>query len=226
MIRKIKDEPSALKPRLFLETYEKVFQQLADRPVALLELGIHQGGSLRQWREFFPHGIIAGLDVQPIPPFEGDEGVHIFQGRQEDTDVLDRIAKEVAPSGFDIIIDDCSHIAEFTRVSFWHLLEHHLKPGGIYVIEDWGTGFWASWPDGHRYEGSNHSAGMVGFVKELVDECGRFDMTDPFVPASETHPPAASRFESIRISLGQVFVVKAGAENTAPRGDNGSVDGR
>ncbi len=226
MIRKIKDEPSALKPQQFLESYEEFFQPLADRPITLLELGVHQGGSLLQWRAFFPRGIIAGLDVQPIPPFEGQQGVHIYQGRQEDTELLDRIAKDVAPGGFDIIIDDCSHIAELTRASFWHLFEQHLKPGGIYVIEDWGTGFWSSWPDGQRYDGSNHSAGMVGFVKELVDECGRSDMTDPFVPASETHPPAHSRFAGIRISLGQVFVVKAGTNNTTPRGTSGSMDGR
>lgn len=209
MIRKIKDEPTALKPRRFLENYEEIFQPLADRPIALLELGIHEGGSLRQWRQFFPHGMIAGLDIHPAPSFDEDDRVRVYQGRQEDTDLLDRIAAEVAPSGFDIVIDDCSHIAELTRASFWHLFEHHLKPGGVYVIEDWGTGFWSSWPDGQRYEGPHHSAGMVGFIKELVDECGRSDWTDPFVPASETHPPAHSRFLDMRITLGQVFIVKS-----------------
>src|SRR5438309_8699047 len=52
---------------------------------------------------------------------------------------------ETAPEGFDVIIDDCSHIGELTRISFWHLFEHHLKPGGLYVIEDWSTGYWDSW---------------------------------------------------------------------------------
>jgi hypothetical protein len=35
---------------------------------------------------------------------------------------LDRIAGERAPDCFDIIIDDASHIAEFTKISFWHLI--------------------------------------------------------------------------------------------------------
>ncbi|HUV09939.1 MAG TPA: hypothetical protein VMX12_03105, partial [Acidimicrobiia bacterium] len=41
-----------------------------------------------------------------------------------------------------------------------------------YAIEDWGTGYWESWPDGAQFE-PDHTAGMVGFVKSLVDECGR-----------------------------------------------------
>lgn len=198
-----------MKPRSFLDNYEEIFQPLVDRPIAMLELGIHQGGSLRQWRDFFPLGVIAGLDLRVVPMNDLGDRVRVYEGRQEDTALLDRIAAEVAPSGFDIIIDDCSHIGELTRISFRHLFERHLKPGGFYVIEDWGTGFWSSWPDGQRYDGANHSAGMVGFIKELVDECGRSDMTDPYVPAAETHPPAHSRFLNMRISLGQVFIVKS-----------------
>ncbi|HYY94551.1 MAG TPA: hypothetical protein VE713_08540 [Pyrinomonadaceae bacterium] len=50
-----------------------------------------------------------------------------------------------------MIIDDCSHVGTLARASFWHLFERHLKPGGLYVIEDWGTGYWDFWPDGTRY---------------------------------------------------------------------------
>ena len=214
MSRRISNEPAAMKPPLFIETYEEVFAPLADRPVRLLELGIHEGGSLLQWQDHFPEGIIAGLDIRPVS-LESSDRIRVYQGRQEDTDLLDRIAAEVAPEGFDIIIDDCSHLAEYTRISFRHLFDRHLKPGGIYVIEDWGTGFWASWPDGEKYTGSNHLAGMVGFIKELVDECGRSDMTDPFADPRETIAPAHSRFSHMRISLGQVFVFKAAAGNGA-----------
>jgi hypothetical protein len=27
-------------------------------------------------------------------------------------------------------------------------LDHHLKSGGLYMIEYWGTGNWNDWPDG------------------------------------------------------------------------------
>ena len=102
----------------------------------------------------------------------------MFAGDQADTALLSRIAAEVAPEGFDLIIDDCSHIGALTKTSFWHLFDRHLKPGAIYVIEDWATGYWDWWPDGRipvaepdaALRMPNHDAGMVGFIKQLIDE--------------------------------------------------------
>jgi hypothetical protein len=171
MTRTFGHDETALKEEIYLRRYEEVSASLADQPIALLELGVHRGGSMRLWRDYFPRGTIAGLDLLPVE-FEDDSGrIHIYQGSQTDETILDRIGAECAPDGFDIIIDDCSHIAELSRTSFTHLFDNHLKDGGWYVIEDWGTGYWPHWHDGAEYDGTNHTAGMVGFVKELVDLC-------------------------------------------------------
>jgi hypothetical protein len=109
---------------------------------------------------------------------------------------LSKVANRTATEGFDIIIDDASHIGELTRTTFWHLFDHHLKPGGLYAIEDWGTGYLVDFPDGKKFDPKPpmlsrvrsvlprplsrsvvvptpcHSCGMVGFIKELVDEQG------------------------------------------------------
>jgi hypothetical protein len=50
------------------------------------------------------------------------------------------VANQVAPEGFDIIIDAATHLGALSRVSFWQLLTQHLKRSGLFVIEDWGTG--------------------------------------------------------------------------------------
>jgi hypothetical protein len=182
---------------MYLRTYEALFKSMVDEPVRLLELGIDKGGSLRMWSEYFPHGLIVGLDRKPVAVEDQSGRIRTFQGLQQDTALLDRIAEEVAPEGFDAIIDDASHIGEYTRTSFWHLFLNHLKPGGVYVIEDYGTGYWPSYPDGREYERPpsdpgettlqtrfpSHDYGLVGFVKQLVDECalGRTFLDD-------THP--------------------------------------
>lgn len=61
------------------------------------------------------------------------------------------VARKTAPEGFDIIIDDASHFGDLTKIAFWHLFDNHLKPSGLYVIEDWGTGYWSDWTDGKAY---------------------------------------------------------------------------
>lgn len=189
----------------YLRRYEAFFRPLVDKEVRLLELGVWKGGSLLLWRDYFPRGTIVGLDISSVTIDDPTGRIRLYCGRQDDVQLLHRVAEEVAPGGFDIIIDDASHIASFTRTSFWCLFDHHLKPGGVYVIEDWGTGYWESWPDGHQYEGTPHTAGMVGFVKELVDECGMEDLTHQ---TRGVGPPRPSRIAFMQVSGGQIFVVK------------------
>ncbi|HEV2762922.1 MAG TPA: hypothetical protein VGV38_08005 [Pyrinomonadaceae bacterium] len=238
----------------YLRNYEEYFRPFLERDVRLLELGVYRGGSLLLWRDYFERGLVVGLDINPVEVPDETGRVRVYQGRQEDTVLLDRIARETAPEGFDIIIDDCSHIGELTRVSFWHLFERHLKPGGLYVVEDWGTGYWDSWADGVQYRPASarrlnplarklrgglarlqqsasferlpvaprlasrfkralegrqfhsHDFGMVGFVKELIDELGMADITHP----TRGRPPQrASKFRELRLSPSHLFVVKA-----------------
>jgi hypothetical protein len=233
----------------YLRRYEEHFQPLVNDEVKLLELGVYRGGSLLLWRDYFARGIIVGLDLNSVEVSDESGRIRVYQGQQQDTALLDRIAKENAPTGFDIIIDDCSHIGELTRISFWHLFDNHLKPGGIYVIEDWSTGYWDSFFDGaafsyspnldfssggfkfrsklvhlqrsapflngmlkyakrllNRRQFHSHNYGLVGFVKELVDECGMADITRADLG---TPPYRPSKFKHMKIAPGQVFIVKA-----------------
>ncbi|MBA4417152.1 MAG: hypothetical protein C0392_04480 [Syntrophus sp. (in: bacteria)] len=234
----------------YLKNYEEHFEPLLDKDIRLLELGVFKGGSLLLWRDHFKNGTIVGLDLDPCPIEDKTGRIHFYQGQQEDIVLLDRIARETAPDGFDVIIDDCSHIGEFTRMSFWHLFERHLKPGGLYSIEDWGTGYWGDWPDGKRYKEPqwpsgmyktvsrtaafiekitrskvgfrclsrayklayykqrfpSHDYGMVGFIKQLVDEAGMGDIT---YPERGIGPCRPSKFEKIQISHGQVIIIKS-----------------
>src|SRR3712207_7793934 len=120
----------------YLRNYEEFFRGLRERDVRLLELGVYRGGSLLLWRDYFPRGLVVGLDVEPVTVEDPSGRVRVYQGRQEDTELLDRVARECAPEGFDIIIDDCAHIGELAQISFWHLFEHHLKRGGLYRSEE------------------------------------------------------------------------------------------
>lgn len=195
----------------YLDNYLRHFSSFQDEEIKLLELGVFHGGSLLLWRDFFSKGRIFGLDCEPSQLDDKTGRIRVFKGRQEDTELLDQIAKEVAPDGFDIIIDDASHIGELTRTSFWHLFDNHLKPGGFYVIEDWGTGYWESWADGKRYvPGRHHTFGMVGFIKELVDECAIEDITHP---ERGILPTRKSRFQFMEIHRGQVFVKKKSSKD-------------
>ena len=161
-----------------------------------------------------------------------------------------RLRPKMPPDGFDIIIDDCAHIASLSRISFSHLFHKHLKSGGLYVVEDWGAGYWDDWPDGSAYRerefgeairlrerisyriasilrrrprgplsgplkavkriaasglSSSHNAGMVGFVKELIDECAISDINHPEHGAGQNRH---SSIKELHFSVSHVFIEK------------------
>lgn len=217
------------KSEMLLRYYENYLRPLADKDIRLLELGVYRGGSLLLWRDYFKNGTVVGVDVAPCQIEDLTGRIFLYQGFQQDLEFLDKVGQETAPDGFDIIIDDASHMGELTGISFWHLFDNHLKPGGIYCIEDWRTGYWDDWVDGKKYRFLSHQHtflekviarvlrhkrkfpshlyGMVGLIKQLVDELGMDAITDP------THrfagKPCYPKFRRMGITPGQVFIVKA-----------------
>lgn len=182
--------------------------------MAILELGILEGESLLLWNNYFNKGKIAGLDMIKVKIGPHPSRIKIYRGMQDDERLLKKIAKEVAPKGFDIVIDDASHYGSPTRNSFWFLFDNYLKSSGIYVIEDWGTGYWPRWPDGRAYKSKSswskkrfpsHDYGMVGFVKQLIDELGIDDITAEGFGVGE---PKESKIAKIEFHRGQVAIFK------------------
>jgi SAM-dependent methyltransferase len=188
-----REDPSTwVKPPVYLGIYERVLRPLRYRRCAILELGVWGGDSLVMWRDGFPRATVVGLDLEP-PAVDLGPRVRVVRGDQTDGELLGRLRAEHAPQGFDVIIDDASHLGVTTARSLQRLYRDHLRSGGLYCIEDWGTGYLPDWPDGGELAGlvgteeldstpsasepngsgpihlPSHDVGMVGLVKRLVD---------------------------------------------------------
>lgn len=64
-----------------------------------------------------------------------DDRVHIEIGSQSDPVFLQHLRIKY-PGGFDVILDDGSHLAEDMIQTFTYAFENILNPGGVYVVED------------------------------------------------------------------------------------------
>jgi demethylmacrocin O-methyltransferase len=150
--------------------YDRYFAPLRHRPVTVLEIGIggydapDQGGaSLRMWKHYFPRGTVHGLDIHEkhgiaeprVVPLRGDQG---------DAAYLAGLAEDIGP--FDIVIDDGSHLNHHVLTSFGALFPH-VRPGGLYVIEDTQTAYWPGW--GGNATDLNDPGTSMGLVKTLLD---------------------------------------------------------
>jgi hypothetical protein len=134
--------------RWYTPHYQKYFEPYREQAVKVLEIGIGGydlpdagGESLRMWKHYFRRGLIYGMDIYPKPGV-AESRVHVLQGDQGDEQFLDSMARELGP--FDIIIDDGSHISHHIIASF-NALFPHVKPGGLYVIEDLASSYWPGW---------------------------------------------------------------------------------
>ena len=222
----LNEEPKPLrgntdKPLGYLLEYEKALRPILHRDVSVLELGVAFGGSLLMWRDYFQGGPVIGVDVNTITMDDPSGRIRTYAGYQQDVILLTNIARTHAPDGFDLIVDDASHVGDITKTSFWHLFEHHQKPGGIYAIEDWGTGYWLGhphYPDGRHADPDialrpgpagtpfpSHLYGIPGFLKQLIDEIAMYDLTHP---EHGVPPQRSAKISRMEVSPGLALVFK------------------
>ncbi len=207
-----RETDNGVKPAPYLPIYEHLLGSLREQEFSLLELGVWGGHSLEMWRDAFPRATVVGIDLQP-PEADLGARVHMLAGDQSNPALMQRARDAYAPEGFEVIIDDASHLGITTARSLQILYREHLRPGGLYCIEDWGTGYLPDWPDGGplrpapldvasldatdvppRTEAApvampSHDLGVVGLVKRLIDHTAagsiRYGQADAVVEALE-----------------------------------------
>ena len=151
------------KSRRMVDWYVALIERL--RPRHVVELGVYQGGSTALFMELARPRRLVAIDRRRIE--RGPLSDHISQRSLDSVvrvhggvDQADRprlagiVSEAFKRDALDLIVDDCSHKYAQTRASFNELFPR-LRPGGIYVIEDWA---WAhtsldieplegAWPD-------------------------------------------------------------------------------
>jgi hypothetical protein len=180
------------KPLRYYEIYEQALLEEGLVPTSILEIGVFHGESTKAFARCFPNAHIVALDLQLRNiDFSGFDNIHYLQCDQTDRVQLQSICEEHFQNGVDLVIDDASHIGHFSRLTF-NCVFPYVNSGGLYIVEDWGTGYWETWVDGGRFIDSDapsafkkitkaiqsHNLGMVGFVKSLVDYTATDDIED------------------------------------------------
>jgi demethylmacrocin O-methyltransferase len=135
----------------YTQHYQRYFEPLKNKRLNVLEIGVggyedslEGGESLRMWKTYFPNSRIVGIDLLDKSQFR-EPRIDIRQCDQTDSEALGRLSSEYG--GFDIIIDDGSHLNEHVIKTFRALFPL-LRPNGIYVVEDTQTAYWPVWGGG------------------------------------------------------------------------------
>jgi hypothetical protein len=225
--RKVDGPPGLtfLKPRRMIEQYAELWKRRPDFSASsILELGIHRGGSVAFWFEVFQPTRLVALDIAPSS--HGDD-LEAYLGTRQ---LRDRIAlywetdqadvtrlRELLATEFsgpvDLIIDDASHFYPLTKVSFETLFPC-LRPGGLYIIEDWS---WACWPILPR--GFNPSMALPRLINEIVRATGTMA---PFLSRAGGFYHLRPLIASVQVFPDIVVIERGSADASSVRLENGA----
>lgn len=181
---KVHSGDASTKPLSYYKRYDLFMDHHGLIPQTILEIGTFEGESTKVLSRTFQHAKILSVDlnIKEIN-FSDFKNVAYEKADQTNSKQLNALIAKYFPQGVDLVIEDASHIGHYSSLTF-DIVFPFLNHGGAYFIEDWGTGYWDSWPDGSRFQSFNHSCldeknipkripshdfGMVGFVKSLVD---------------------------------------------------------
>ena len=147
--------------------YDRYFRGIKSRSLNILEIGVggydsadQGGGSLRMWKAYFRSSRIVGIDIYDKRHFS-EHRIDVRRCDQTDKEALTGLSGEYG--GFDIIIDDGSHLNQHVIQTF-EILFPLLRSGGIYVAEDLQTAYWPGYGGG-----INHPKSSMTYFKSLVD---------------------------------------------------------
>lgn len=157
------DGQVAVKWLHYFPIYEKHFACFRNTNFKMLEIGVYRGGSLDMWRKYFgERATIFGIDINPDCAAYANSPNEVRIGSQSDSQFLAETVREMG--GLDLVLDDGSHVASHERASFETLFPL-LADGGLYVIEDAHTAYWAAFEGGYKRTGT-----AVEIAKNMVDD--------------------------------------------------------
>jgi hypothetical protein len=149
---------------IYLSEYNRILADYRDKPIALLEIGVQNGGSLEVWSEFFPAARqLVGCDINPRCAqlvFE-DQRIAVVVG-DANSDEVQNAVLAYAPR-LDIVIDDGSHRSSDIAKTFARYFPY-VEDGGVFIAEDMHCSYW------QEFEGGLFDPlSSIAFFKQLAD---------------------------------------------------------
>lgn len=147
-----------------LRTYDRLFADLRNEPIRMLEMGVQNGGSLELWSKYFQSGrVFIGCDIDPACASLtfNDPRIEVLVCDAASPLLVQKIALRC--SALDLVIDDGSHRSGEIIRSFG-LLFPLLADDGLYIVEDLHCSYW------EEYEGGlDAPLSSLSFFRALTD---------------------------------------------------------
>jgi len=147
------------------------------QPRRIIEIGVLDGGSTIYWQSQYDLERLVAFERAPEAPcltrylqrnnLTDRVRVHFDLSQDDGPRLRAALAADIGDDFVDAIIDDASHQYAETKATIEALFPF-LRPGGVYIIEDWAWGHNHKWPQ----EMWADSPLMSPLISELILICG------------------------------------------------------
>lgn len=177
----------------YFDIYHSHFSKYRNKKVTILEFGVFHGGSLQMWKKYFgKKARIIGVDINPKCKDLTEKQIEIYIGDQENRTFLRKLAKEIGE--VDIVIEDGGHTMK-QQINTFEEIYPIVKKGGIFLIEDLHTSYWAEYGGGYKKKDS-----FIEYSKDLIDKIHAWHTPDnkkPMIDDMTTSVKAMHVYDSI-----------------------------
>jgi cephalosporin hydroxylase len=225
-----------MKDRALVERYIEVAEQL--RPVVIVEFGIRRGGSTALLDALCTPDKLIAVEISTnhaaaLQEYIDEHALSDIVRPYYGVDQADRarllgiVAEEIGRRPIDLVVDDASHLYPETLASFEALFPR-LRPGALYVIEDWNADQLISDVIAHRLSvvsGPEREAieQKIGALQIEHDEQARragsprISLTQLAVELAVARASSGDAIREVRIN-GNWIVIERGADVVDPDG--------
>jgi cephalosporin hydroxylase len=158
--------------RHYFDIYDAHFSRFRNTSPTVLEFGVSHGGSLQMWKDYFgPGARITGVDIDERCAAFTEDGIDVMIGDQEDSSFLRKVGEQVGT--VDVLIEDGGHTMS-QQINTFEELWPKIRNGGVFLMEDLHTSYWANYGGGYRKPGS-----FIEYAKNLIDQQNAWHSRDP-----------------------------------------------
>ena len=123
----------------YLDLYQSLLEKRRESAKNVLEIGIHRGGSIKMWYDFFPNAVIHALDILHIneiwSEIQHKNRICLYTSMDAYNEEIFRRTFLEKNIKCDFLIDDGPHTLE-TQKEFIRLYSQLMTEDGILIIED------------------------------------------------------------------------------------------
>lgn len=159
----------------YFPIYTRHLKPYSGLSVAVLEIGVYRGGSMRMWSRFFGSDArLIGVDIDPVAVISAGDRYEVVIADQADPEAMRKLAEKHGP--FDVILDDGGHtmVQQITSIETLFPL---LNEGGTYLVEDCHTSYWDEYDGGRGREGT-----FMEWVKTRFDDLNGYHQKNAVDP--------------------------------------------